>query len=264
MTSRPAVRPQGRTADAPYALDVDPERAGWAHCSLRVLELAPGGTHTFTTGDSEWIVLPLTAAVPCAERTKSSNSWAGRACSAESPTSRTCPATPGPRSPPAREAASPWQERSASDDSPPATAPRRRFPSSTAAPALRPPGAQLRLRRRLRVRPAHRRRGDHPRRQLVLVPAAQARRAPARRRVRLEEIYYFEIDGPNGLGYQRVSPSGRRHRRPRRGPHRRRRPGPRRLARPVHRAPGHTMYYLNVMAGPGDERDWRICFHPDT
>lgn len=27
--------------------------------------------------------------------------------------------------------------------------------------------------------------------------------------------------------------------------------------------PGHSMYYLNVMAGPGSERQWRICFHPD-
>ncbi|GHA46686.1 hypothetical protein GCM10010372_53180 [Streptomyces tauricus] len=39
------------------------------------------------------------------------------------------PAGPGHRSPPARKSASPWQERSASDDSPPATAPRRRFPT---------------------------------------------------------------------------------------------------------------------------------------
>ena len=28
---------------APYALDIDPERAGWTHCALRVLELPPGG-----------------------------------------------------------------------------------------------------------------------------------------------------------------------------------------------------------------------------
>ena len=27
--------------------------------------------------------------------------------------------------------------------------------------------------------------------------------------------------------------------------------------------PGHDMYYLNVMAGPGEEREWRICYHPD-
>ena len=23
-----------------------------------------------------------------------------------------------------------------------------------------------------------------------------------------------------------------------------------------------VLYYLNVMAGPGTERQWRICFHP--
>src|SRR3954453_19970503 len=51
--------PRGSTADAHYALDIDPDRAGWTHSSLRVVELTPGGTHTFTTGDSEWIVLPL-------------------------------------------------------------------------------------------------------------------------------------------------------------------------------------------------------------
>ena len=27
-------------------------------------------------------------------------------------------------------------------------------------------------------------------------------------------------------------------------------------------APGHTMYYLNVMAGPGDQRAWLICDDP--
>ncbi|NGO07248.1 5-deoxy-glucuronate isomerase [Streptomyces sp. HC44] len=78
----------------------------------------------------------------------------------------------------------------------------------------------------------------------------------------LEEIYYFEIDGPNGFGYQRVFPS--------------RGGGSDVLAEvrtgdavlvpdgwhgPSIAQPGHAMYYLNVMAGPG-EREWRICFHP--
>ncbi|MGN4163739.1 5-deoxy-glucuronate isomerase, partial [Streptomyces sp. NEAU-PBA10] len=27
--------------------------------------------------------------------------------------------------------------------------------------------------------------------------------------------------------------------------------------------PGHPLYYLNVMAGPGPGRDWHITFHPD-
>jgi len=80
----------------------------------------------------------------------------------------------------------------------------------------------------------------------------------------LEEIYYFEIEGPGGYGYQRVSPS---------------RPGGTDLLAEVRTGdavlvpdgwhgpsiaqPGHTMYYLNVMAGPGEEREWKICFHPD-
>ena len=50
---------RGTTADVNYVLDIDPKRAGWEYSSLRIVELARGGTHTFTTGDSEWIVLPL-------------------------------------------------------------------------------------------------------------------------------------------------------------------------------------------------------------
>ena len=80
----------------------------------------------------------------------------------------------------------------------------------------------------------------------------------------LEEIYYIEIDGPNGFGYQRVFPS--------------REGGSDVLAEvrsgdavlvpdgwhgPSIAQPGHDMYYLNVMAGPGGTREWRICFHPD-
>ncbi|MFE9930880.1 5-deoxy-glucuronate isomerase [Streptomyces sp. NPDC005533] len=84
---------------------------------------------------------------------------------------------------------------------------------------------------------------------------------------RLEEIYYFEIaphgDTP-GLGYQRVSPSPR---------------GktdvlaevrtgdavliPDGWHGPSIAAPGHDMYYLNVMAGPDETREWLIRDHPD-
>ncbi|MEU8773946.1 5-deoxy-glucuronate isomerase [Streptomyces sp. NPDC048606] len=85
---------------------------------------------------------------------------------------------------------------------------------------------------------------------------------------RLEEIYFYEIaphEGVPGLGYQRVSPSptGRTDL----------------LAEvrsgdtvlipdgwhgPSIAAPGHDMYYLNVMAGPpGTPREWLIRDHPD-
>ncbi|MEV7613344.1 5-deoxy-glucuronate isomerase [Streptomyces sp. NPDC089799] len=82
----------------------------------------------------------------------------------------------------------------------------------------------------------------------------------------LEEIYWFEIaphgDTP-GVGYQRVTPS----------------PAgktdvlaevrtgdavliPDGWHGPSIAAPGHDMYYLNVMAGPGAEREWLIRDHP--
>jgi 5-deoxy-glucuronate isomerase len=85
----------------------------------------------------------------------------------------------------------------------------------------------------------------------------------------LEEVYYFEVadspDGAPGVGYQRVSTSG---------------PGreidvceevrtgdtvliPHGWHGPSMAGPGYDLYYLNVMAGPGAERAWRICDHPD-
>jgi 5-deoxy-glucuronate isomerase len=82
----------------------------------------------------------------------------------------------------------------------------------------------------------------------------------------LEEIYYFEVaDGPRGPGvaYQRVYGH----------------PGkeidvlaevrsgdvvliPFGWHGPSMAVPGYDLYYLNVMAGPGDERAWRICDDP--
>jgi 5-deoxy-glucuronate isomerase len=82
----------------------------------------------------------------------------------------------------------------------------------------------------------------------------------------LEEIYYFEVaEGPAGpgIGYQRVYGH----------------PGkeidvlaevrsgdvvliPFGWHGPSMAVPGYDLYYLNVMAGPGDERAWRICDDP--
>jgi 5-deoxy-glucuronate isomerase len=79
--------------------------------------------------------------------------------------------------------------------------------------------------------------------------------------VPLEEIYYFRIQGTGGFGFHRTYTSD----------------GgidasvavgdgdvflvPRGYHGPCVAAPGHTMYYLNVMAGPA-ERAWRISFDP--
>ncbi len=78
----------------------------------------------------------------------------------------------------------------------------------------------------------------------------------------LEEIYYFEIDGPQGFGLHRTYT----------------RDGeidetvtvrngdvflvPRGYHGPCMAAPGYHMYYLNVMAGPAPGRQWLIRTDP--
>jgi len=54
-----------------FTVTVTPESAGWTYCGLRVLELPPGGTATFDTGNEEMLVLPLAGAaqVTCAGET---------------------------------------------------------------------------------------------------------------------------------------------------------------------------------------------------
>ncbi|MDR0433184.1 MAG: 5-deoxy-glucuronate isomerase [Bifidobacteriaceae bacterium] len=89
----------------------------------------------------------------------------------------------------------------------------------------------------------------------------------------LEEIYYYEMrvaPGPVSpgraapLGYQRVSASDDRAIDVLAEVHH----GdivlvPFGWHGPTMTAPGYDMYYLNVMAGPGRERAWRITDHPD-
>lgn len=81
------------------------------------------------------------------------------------------------------------------------------------------------------------------------------------REVPLEEIYYFRIRGKDGFGLHRTYTLD----------------GaidetvtvrdgdvfliPRGFHGPCVATPGHTMYYLNVMAGPA-EREWRVCLDP--
>ena len=68
--------PAGSTARDGFALDVDPERAGWTYSGLRVLELAAGEQATVETGGSETLVLPLSGA--CTVRCEGETFDAGR------------------------------------------------------------------------------------------------------------------------------------------------------------------------------------------
>jgi 5-deoxy-glucuronate isomerase len=81
--------------------------------------------------------------------------------------------------------------------------------------------------------------------------------------VALEEIYYFRIHGDKGVGFFNMYSTD----------------GeialtevvrdgdlvlvPRGFHGPAAAAPEHHMYYLNVMAGPAEQRVWRFCDDPD-
>jgi 5-deoxy-glucuronate isomerase len=53
--------PAGALAEGADPLVLTPAEAGWAYCGLRVVDLAPDVPRRLTTGDSELFVLPLSA-----------------------------------------------------------------------------------------------------------------------------------------------------------------------------------------------------------
>ncbi len=259
--------PRGSSAEGAFALVVTPEQAGWGHGGLRVLELAPGGAHAFDTGDDELLVLPLAGGcvVTCdGQRFEVS----GR----EDVFSRVTDFVYAPRD--ARvEVVSAGGGRFAL----PSARARRRLPARY-GPA---DGVPVELRG---AGPASRQVNNFCRPDTfeadkliaveLLTPGGNWSSYPPHKHDEqredeavLEEIYYFEIAGhagSPGLGYQRIYSSG---------------PGreidvcaevrsgdvvlvPYGYHGPSIAAPGYDMYYLNVMAGPGQERVWRFCDDP--
>ncbi|MFC7819953.1 5-deoxy-glucuronate isomerase [Streptomyces sp. NPDC057367] len=265
--------PAGKAAYGVPTVDVTPEKAGWGHAALRVLDLPPGGSHTFDSGDSEWIVLPLSGActvataddfgrdtfdlagradvfsgvsdfayVPRDARTTVTTAAGGRFALTGARCARRLPARYGPAS------SVPVELRGTGNCS-------RQVNNFGAAGAFEcdrliaveviTPGGNW------SSFPPHKHDEHRPGEESVL-----------------EEIYYFEFaahDGTPGFGYQRVSPSGHGQ-------------GTDVLAEvrdgdvvlipdgwhgPSMAVPGHHMYYLNVMAGPEAERAWLIRDHPD-
>ncbi|MEU8761998.1 5-deoxy-glucuronate isomerase [Streptomyces sp. NPDC048659] len=266
--------PAGTAARGPYAVDVDPERAGWTYGALRILDVPPGGTHRFETGGSEWVVLPLAgggtvrvdgeilelvgrvsvfdgvsdfAYVPRDAHVQIASGAGGRFALAGAKCERRLPARYGP----APEV--PVETRGSGNRAREV----RNFAAAgvfdcdrlIAVEVLTPGGNWSSY-------PPHKHDEHRPGEESVL-----------------EEIYYYEVAEPpgrppgapaRGYGYQRISPS---------------RPGGAELLAEVRSGdtvlvpdgwhgpsvaqPGHPLYYLNVMAGPGPEREWKICFHPD-
>ncbi|NVK78673.1 5-deoxy-glucuronate isomerase [Streptomyces morookaense] len=240
------------------------------HCALHILTLPAGGSHTFPTADHEWIVLPL-----------------GGSCTVSTAEGETF-----------RLRGRPSVFTAVTDF---AYVPRDTTVTVTSPEGGRFAAAGARCDNRLPARhgaadqvPIELRGSGTCSRQVnnfaaadtfscdrliaveVLTPGGNWSSYPPHKHdehhpgeeSQLEEIYYFEIaDGPTGtpgLGYQRVSPS---------------RPGGTEVLAEVRTgdavlipdgwhgpsiaAPGHDMYYLNVMAGPRAEREWLIRDHPD-
>jgi 5-deoxy-glucuronate isomerase len=259
--------PAGTAAAGPYALEVTPESAGWGHASLRVLELAAGGSHLLDTGPDEILVVPLAGSllVECDGETVA---LAGRSTVFAGPTDF-------------------------------AYLPRDAVATLRSERGGRFALCGARARRRLPVRygpaagvPVELRGAGRCSRQVnnfatadvfeadaviaceVITPAGNWSSYPPHKHDRtsdveteLEEIYYFEVspgpEGQAGLAYQRVYGTPERPidvlAEVRDGdvvliPHG--------WHGPSIAAPGHDLYYLNVMAGPGAERAWRIVDDP--
>ncbi|WP_030989561.1 5-deoxy-glucuronate isomerase [Streptomyces sp. NRRL S-1813] len=260
----------GAAADGPYALDIDPKRAGWSHSSLRVLDLPPGGRHSFATGDSEWIVLPLSGG--CTVLTDGGDAFelTGR----ESVFDGVTDFAYVPRDAQVRIGTVDGGRFALTGARCDRALPARYGAASDVPVELRGTGNCSRQVNNFGAA------GTFACDKLiaveVLTPGGNWSSYPPHKHdecrpgeeSELEEIYYFEIEsahGAEGVGYQRVSPSG--HGR-----------GTDVLAEvrsgdavlipdgwhgPSIAAPGHAMYYLNVMAGPGETREWLICDHPD-
>ncbi|WP_306370050.1 5-deoxy-glucuronate isomerase [Nocardiopsis sp. CC223A] len=258
--------PAGSTAAPPFRTVITPETAGWGYSGLRVLELAPGRSREIDTGDAETLVLPLNGG--CSVTVDGLEF-----------------AVTGRRSVFTRVTDLVYLPRDA-----------RAVISSESGGRFALPSA--RCERRLEPRhlpaedvPVELRGAGQASRQVnnfctpgtldadrliaceVLTPGANWSSYPPHKHdeatadeCELEEIYYFEVSGGPagpGIGYQRVYGTPDRpidvfaevrsedavlipH-----GWH-----------GPSMAAPGYDLYYLNVMAGPGPERAWRICDDP--
>ena len=261
--------PAGSAALGPYTLDIDPRRAGWGYSSLRVLELEEGESHSFDTGESEWIVLPLSGG--CTVLTEEERFVLGGRASVFEGVSDFAYV---PRDAEVRVAASARCRLALAGARCERRLPARYGDASGVPVELRGGGVCSRQINNFAAAGAFE--ADKLIAVEVLTPGGNWSSYPPHKHdenrpaeeSELEEIYYYEIaphGATEGVGYQRVSPSGHGG-------------GTDVLAEvrtgdavlipdgwhgPSMAVPGHHMYYLNVMAGPGVEREWLICDHPD-
>ncbi|WP_205327988.1 5-deoxy-glucuronate isomerase [Glycomyces sp. YM15] len=272
--------PSRSTADGPYDTVVTPESAGWGYSGLKVLKLSPSGTATFTTGDAETLVLPLSggctvtcdgetfelqgrrnvfsrvtdfAYVPRDAQVTVTSVGGGRFALPSARCERRLPARYGPAEQVPVELRGAGQaSRQVNNFCTPETFEADKL---IACEVITPGGNWSSF-------PPHKHdeAGEHE--------------------AELEEIYYFEVaDGPDGPGFtgrtdgSQASPRGFAWQRVYGTPERpievseEVRSGdvvviPHGWHGPSAAAPGYDLYYLNVMAGPGEDRAWLISDDP--
>ena len=266
MTSR-YYRPAGSSGSGRFELEVTPATAGWTFSSLRILNLGPGEHATFETGPEEMLVLPLSGS--CAVSAAGAELELSGRTDVFGQVSDFC-----------------YVPRDATVTIGSGAGGRFALPGALAyrqLPVRYGPAADV---------PVELRGAGQCSRQVnnfcrpdafecdklvaveVLTPAGNWSSYPPHKHDRLapgeavlEEIYYFEIaeaERGTGLAYQRVYSSG---------PDREIdvlaevRSGdavlvPHGYHGPSMAAPGHHLYYLNVLAGPAAERSMAFSDDP--
>ncbi|MEE3850962.1 5-deoxy-glucuronate isomerase [Gordonia sp. LSe1-13] len=255
------------TGTAPLTVDITPESAGWTESSLFVVELGAGESITRRTGDDEIIVVPLAGSASVSSGGVTFD-LAGRASVFDGPSDFayvgrdsefTVTSAAGGRFALCGARAK-------------GRLPFRYVPAADVPIELRGAGNCSRQVHNFGTA------GVFEAESIiaceVITPGGNWSSYPAHKHdenseneSQLEEIYYFEIDqgadGSPGFGYHRVYGTPERPievlEEVRSGdvvlvPHG--------YHGPSIAAPGYHMYYLNVMAGPGDERAWKICDDP--
>jgi 5-deoxy-glucuronate isomerase len=267
MESRYLLR-SGFAGSGAYGVAVTPESAGWRFTSLKIISVEPGDSHRFATGQDEVIVLPLSGSV-AVDVDDTRCELDGRPSVFDGPTDLVYVGS-GKMVILRSESGGRFALCGARTQSKAALC----YMAASQVPVeLRGAGQSSRLVRNFGTP------GSLDATKIiaceVITPAGNWSSYPAHKHdetsdteSELEEIYYFEVaagpGGQPGFGFMRTSSS----------------PGhdievleevhdrdtvlvPYGWHGPCVAAPGFDMYYLNVMAGPGAERAWKITDHPE-
>jgi 5-deoxy-glucuronate isomerase len=254
-------RPAGTLVAGSDPVRLDPDDAGWAFTGLRVLSLAPGERRTLELDGIEAAVLPLSGSCRVEIGSRALDLVGRRDVFSRVSDFVYVPA--------GTEAA--VVSESGGEFAVPFARAERRFepahvPAAAVAVEVRGGGVATRQINNFLAADAFE--ADRLIAVEVLTPDGNWSSFPPHKHdehtadeVPLEEIYYFRIRGESGFGFHRTYTADRQI-----DVTVTVRDGdvfliPRGYHGPCVAAPGHAMYYLNVMAGPA-ERAWRVCLDP--